>query len=201
MKKVLFIAAAAFIMSAVASAQVPTPVSLYVGGAISLPSGPEEFSDAYKTGFHATVGVGLKAMPNMQIVGKVEYHRFALDFDQDPLMAGEDISGGNNNMMMFGADARYSLGLPAAPVKPFFLGGFGIAHISMSEFDGSSTLVTGLNDIQPDAQNKLYYNIGAGVELKTGPAWSLFGQLRYVSVATEGKSSSFVPITLGLKFF
>ena len=111
------------------------------------PNSPDDFSEAYKTGFHGSVGVGFAVMPKMQLVGKVELHRFAVDFDADPLMAAENISGGNNNLLMFGADARYSLSVPAAPIKPFLLGGIGLARISASDFEGSSLLVTGLNGL------------------------------------------------------
>jgi len=197
----MFVLVAVVAMSAAVSAQVSSPVSLYVGGAVSIPNSPDEFSDAYKTGFHGSVGVGFAVMPQMQLVGKVELHRFAIDFDADPLMTAENISGGTNSLLMFGADARYSLKMPASPIKPFFLGGIGLARISASDFEGSSLLVTGLNDYMPDAQTKFYYNIGAGVDLASGPMFNLFAQVRYVSIATEDESSSFIPITLGFKFF
>jgi hypothetical protein len=58
-----------------------------------------------------------------------------------------------------------------------------------------------LNRTFPEKQNKLYYNIGAGVELGGGPAFAFFAQVRYVSIATSGNATAFVPITVGLKFF
>ena len=103
-------------------------------------------------------------------------------------------------MWMFGGDARYSFGLPAAPIKPFVLGGLGFANTSVSDFESSDPLVTALN-FNSESSTDLYWNLGAGVDFKTGPAWSLYGQIRYVSIATEGESSSFIPVTVGLKFF
>ena len=199
MKKALITVAALLLMSAGVSAQVENPISLYVGGAISIPNSPEEFSEAYNTGFHGSVGLGLAVMPSLQVVGKVEYHRFGLDVTQD--MEDMGVTGGHNNMWMYGADARHSFGLPAAPIKPFLLGGVGFARISASDLEGTGDLVAGLNELNPDAETNLYLNLGGGVELKTGPMFSFFGQVRYVTVDTDGESSSFIPVTLGLKFF
>ena len=201
MKKWMFVLLALTAFGSVAMAQVPNPISLHLGGAVSVPNSPQAFADAYKTGFHGWGGLGYKFMPNFQVVGKVEYHRFALDVDANPLLAGEDISGGHNNMFMYGLDGRFSLGLPQVPVTPYILGGAGFARMSMTDLEGSSSLVASFNEYKPESVTEMYYNVGAGVELKTGPMMSLFLQVRYVSVATEGESSSFIPISLGLKFF
>ena len=104
-------------------------------------------------------------------------------------------------MWMFGVDGRYAFGLPAAPLKPFVLGGLGFARMSMTDLEGSNPLIASFNEYKPEAQTDMYFNIGAGVELKTGPMWNLFLQVRYVSVATEGESSAFIPVSLGVKFF
>ncbi len=200
MKNSLLIVAALLLFAVAASAQVSSPFSLYVGGAVSLPQSPESFSESFKTGFHGSVGLGYKLMPSLQLVGKVEYHRFAVDFG-NTVLAAENISGGHNNVLMYGADARYGLNVPAFPLKPFLLGGVGFARLSATEFDGSSELVASLNDEQTESQTKFYFNVGGGIELSSGPLFGLFAQARYVSVATDGESSSFIPITLGLKFF
>jgi hypothetical protein len=184
-----------------ASAQVPTPFSLYAGGAISLPQSPSAFKDGYKSGLSGMVGFGWKLMPNLQAVLKAELHSFKVDFAQQGLATSYPaLTGGTNNMWMFGVDGRYSLGLPAAPIKPFLIGGAGLASISQTDFAGDP-LATSLNSVLPTSQSKMYWNIGAGVELKGTPLMGLFAQVRYVSVATDGTASNFVPITLGLKFF
>jgi len=202
MKKSLFVLAAVFAVASVASAQVGPPVSLHVGGAVSLPNSPDAFADFYKTGFHGMAGLGYKLMPNFQMIGKIEFHRFALDVDADPSLAAAEITGGgHNNLWMFGADGRYAFGLPAAPFKPFVLGGVGFARMSISDLEGTNPLIASFNEYNPEAQTDFYFNLGVGVELATGPMWSMFAQVRYVSVATEGESSAFIPITLGVKFF
>ena len=199
MKKFLMALIILIAFAVTASAQVPNPFSFYAGGLMSLPQSPDYFKDSFKNGWHGMAGVGYKVMPNFQIVGKVEYHTFKFDADAAGL---GDITGGTNKMLMFGADGRFSLNMPASPVKPFFLAGGGFVNIKQSEFEGGDPLSTSiLNAVVSEDQTKAYFNLGAGVELKSGPMFSFFAQARYVSVQTEGEASTFIPITLGLKFF
>ena len=196
MKKPLLTAVCVIAFAFGVSAQVPTPFSLYAGGALSLPNAPDGFKDSFKTGFHGLVGLGYKMGPGFQLVGKAEYHKFAFDFTG---LSGVD--GGDNKMWMFGGDGRLALGLPAAPIKPFAFVGIGIANIKQSEFGGNPSLASSITPSFPESQNKIYYNLGGGVELKFGPSFNLFVEGRYVSIATEGDKTTFVPITVGLKFF
>ncbi len=197
MKKLLFASLISLALVAVAGAQVPVPFSIYGGGLLSFPNAPTEFKDAYKNGFHGMLGLGYKAAPIAQVVGKAEYHRFGFDFaDVD------GVSNGAQSVWMYGADLRLGLNLPASPIKPFIIGGAGLAHVSFSPFEGTNlTLTTALNDVLPEAQNKMYYNFGGGIDFKLGPMTSLFAQVRYVSIATDDEATSFVPLTLGLRFF
>ncbi|MCP4685474.1 MAG: porin family protein [bacterium] len=201
MKKLMTMLAILIVFAAASvSAQVPSPFSFYAGGAVSLPQSPDGFKDGFKTGYHGSLGVGYKVMPSLQVVGKLEYHTFNVNFDNMENMDG--YSGGTNKMWMYGLDARYQMSLPAAPISPYFLGGVGFANIKQSEFDGPTPLVTSLlNEFISESTTEMYWNIGAGVNLSSGPGFSIFAQARYVSIATEGEASTFVPITLGLKFF
>lgn len=197
MKKLLLSAGLVLACAAVAGAQVPMPLSFYAGGLMSFPNAPDQFKDSYKNGFHGMLGIGYKAMPILQVVGKAEYHHFGYDLSEL-----SDVSNGAQSVWLYGADLRIGLNLPASPIKPYILGGGGLAHVSFSPFEGTNlTLTTALNDLLPEAQNKFYYNFGGGFEFKLAPMTSLFAQVRYVSIATDNEKTSFVPLTLGLKFF
>ncbi len=188
MKKLLIACAVVFMLCAAVSAQTPaSPVSIYAGGGLSMPMAPDLFKDYWKMGFNGMLGVGYGVTPAMQIVAKGEYHMFPLD------VAG--VEGGDISMLMFGADARFAVGLPAAPIKPFFLVGVGMAKLSASDVTRGT-----LHASFPD-ETDFYFNAGAGVEFKAGPKMSLFAQARYVDVMAEGDAIAFVPITVGLKFF
>lgn len=202
MRKLWMVLAILIAFAAGASAQVPSPFTVYAGGAFTMPTS-SNFSDNFKTGYHGFAGIGYKMAPNFQVIGKIEYHTFKFNFDQSALFAGlSGYSGGTNKMLMFGVDGRLSIGVPAAPISPYFLGGVGMANIKQSEFSGPTSLTLSvLNQLITESQNKVYFNIGAGMELGSGPAFSIFGQVRYVSIATDGESSGFIPISLGVRFF
>lgn len=195
MKKLLMALIILIAFSLSANAQVSQPFTLYAGGAMSWPMS-DNFKAAYKPGYHGMLGIGYKMGPSFELVGKVEYHTFKFDFGD-----ASGISGGTNKMWMYGVDGRYGLNLPASPISPFILGGAGFANIKASEFEGTSSLVTSLNSYNPESATKFYWNVGGGVQLMSGPKFSLFAQARYVSIATEGETSTFVPVTVGLKFF
>ncbi|UCD64944.1 MAG: outer membrane beta-barrel protein [Candidatus Zixiibacteriota bacterium] len=195
MRKLILTSVVLLAFAAGTSAQVNTPVSLYAGGALSMPSS-EAFNAGWQMGYHGCAGVGWKAAPNLQVIGKMEYHHFFFDFAD---LLG--IDGGATKMWVYGVDGRYSLGLPAVPLKPYVLGGVGLASISWSEFEGTSLAAAVLNDAMSESVTKMYFNIGAGLELKTVPGLSLFAQARWIRVATEGEAMSFVPVTLGVKLF
>ncbi len=200
MKRFLLAVSLVFVVAAAVSAQVPSsPFSLYVGGAVSMPQSPDGFKETYKTGYHGFAGVGYSFVPKMQLVGKIEYNTFSFDWDNTEYPGLDD--GGNQKILMFGADARFSFGVPAAPFKPFLFGGGGFANIKTDEFSGTDlVLATAVNSSLED-QTKAYFNVGAGADFKMGPAMSFFAQVRYVSVATEGDAATFIPLSLGLKFF
>ena len=196
MKKTLLIAGLVLVFAFGANAGIPSPFSFYAGGAVSLPS--SDFGTSYKTGWHGMAAGGYKFAPKFQLIGKIEMHNFSSD------LADFSLDGGTTKFTMFGADARYSLGLPAAPISPFIFGGFGLAHITVDQFTSSSLTTVTLDLINsglPASANKMYWNIGTGFELKSGPAWSFFVQGRYVNVSTDGGTYKFIPVTLGVKFF
>jgi opacity protein-like surface antigen len=191
MKKLVLVALLVFAIATGVSAKS----SIYIGGGISLPSG--DAGDLYKTGFGAGIGIGFPVAPNFQIIPKVEFNTFAVDLGILDV-AGVTHEGGSLSAFMFGADGRYSIGLPEAKVKPFFLGGLGMAIASVSDFTvsggGESISVPGVSE------TKLYFNFGAGIEFAVSPTMNAFLQGRYVSIMTEGSSITFMPFTIGLKF-
>lgn len=197
MKKVLLTVATLFILSSLALAQAPAPpVSFYGGGAFSVPSSPTSFSDSWKTGYHGFVGVGFDVAPKVKVIGKIEYHNFASNFGLAAL------AGGNFKVLMFGPEAHLSLAAPMVPIQPFLSAGMGMASVSFADFTGTDPLVAALNLGNSGASStNFYYSIGGGVEFSVGPAASLFVQARYASISGNGGSTSFLPISVGLKIF
>jgi len=203
MKKTFYLVIALVLVFALTgSAQVPSkPFNIYAGGGLTAPSAPDLFKDTHKNGFHATAGLGFNAYPFIQLVGKVEYHTMSMDWDEirtlDALIdAGTE--GGKKNIWMYGVDARFSLGAPGAPFKPFGLAGVGFASISQSDI----TTVLNPADVEAydfDNETKFYFNLGGGIEFQAAPMITLFLQGRYVNIKQDGDNLIMIPITLGIK--
>jgi hypothetical protein len=198
MKKILAILAILLTFGTIASAQISSPVSFYAGGAMSFPSAPDSFKDSFKNGYHGFVGLGYHLNPFLEFIAKAEYHTFQFDFDA----VNSEYSGGTNKMWMFGGDLKLNPSFPALPIKPYILGGAGVANLQQTEFEGPTSLTLSLlNHTIAQDQTKFYWNVGGGASLFNGPKFSIFAQARYVSIATDNETSSFIPVTIGFKFF
>lgn len=208
MKKFFWTLAVLLILSAVSMAQVGTPSSpltFYAGGALSLPTSPQGFSDGWKLGMHGMLGAGKNVSPRLQLIGKLEYHKFSADAATTTAYFGSpNVEGGAINTWMYGIDGRINLGAPVVPIKPYALGGIGIANLSFGEYtttDTSLSSAVAAENTSAVSMSKVYFNFGGGVEFAMGPKTSLFVQARYVSIATDGGSTAFIPVTVGLKIF
>ncbi len=202
MKRFFWTLAVLMILSAASMAQVgapSSPLTFYAGGALSLPTSPAGFSDGWKLGMHGMLGAGKNVSPRLQLIGKIEYHKFSANLD----LIAPNVDGGAINTWMYGVDGRVNLGAPVVPIKPYGLVGIGIANLSFNQYETSDTaLSTALNStVSTESISKVYFNFGGGLEFAMGPKTSFFVQARYVSIGTEGGSTGFIPITLGLKIF
>jgi opacity protein-like surface antigen len=194
MKRTALVALALLVLGGTASAQM-SPMKLYAGLGMGLPKAADRFADNYKTGFGAMAGVGLSVFPKLEAVPKLEYFSFNNDIDL--------FGGGKISIIMFGVDGKLNLGIPTMPMKPYLLGGAGLAKFSMADLDlptNPSNLINDLADaVKLEDQTKLYYNIGGGVEWKFLVAVSIFAQGRYVQIATDGDPTTFWALNAGVK--
>lgn len=188
MKKVLLIAGLVLALAAGAGAQdAAKKMNFYLGAGLGLPM--SDFGDAYKMGLHGTGAVGFVVAPGFSILGKVEYHTFSID-DQ----GASNVDGGSFNALMFGGAGRYNFQTASGKMSPFLMGGLGMANGKVSDLTIGDTKYTF------DSETKLYFEFGGGVDIAAGQAMSLFIQGRYVSIQTDDVSTSFIPVTVGLKF-
>ncbi|MEZ5359372.1 MAG: hypothetical protein R3F48_11140 [Candidatus Zixiibacteriota bacterium] len=194
MKKILLLLAIVLICTTFVSAQDTKPMTMFAGGGLTMPMG--DLGDYTKMGYHGMGAIGLNLMPVIQAIGKVEYHTMNLDWGDL-----ED-GGGAFKVTMFGVAGRVAPPMPASKIKIFGLAGAGFAAY---KYDSDETFdINDLGSISisntSDTENDMYFEIGGGLEFAAGTNLNLFAMARFVSVATEGKASTFVPITVGLKF-
>jgi len=190
MKRTALVALVLLAFSGTAAAQM-SPMKLYAGLGMGLPKAPDRFSDNYKTGFGAMAGVGLSVFPKLEAIPKIEYFSFNNDVDL--------FGGGKISIVMFGVDGKLNLGIPTMPMKPYVLGGAGLAKFSQADLDLPTVLTQPLDAVKLEDQTKLYYNIGGGVEWKFLVAVSIFAQGRYVQIATDGDPTTFWALNAGVK--
>ena len=198
---------------AATSAQVPgvpsKPFSVYLDAGLNATSSPTWFKDYHKLGYHAEAGIGFKAFPFIEIVGKAGIQVMAKDWS---LIPNSPLDGGNVKILTFGLDARASVGAPLAPIKPFVLAGIGLAKISEDDITSSDILYSEIPSIynnQLADKTKLYYNIGGGIEFGGGPI-KFFIQARYMgfkverintpNAGEEDNNIKYIPISFGIKF-
>lgn len=112
--------------------------------------------------------------------------------------AGYSIDGGNVNILSVNANLKWAL-LPIPVVSPYLTGGIGLAQQSTGDltvrYNGTS--VGGFPKVE--GETKTAVNLGAGVDLKLGGV-ALFAEAKYSWILTGGKSTKYIPISVGITF-
>ncbi len=107
------------------------------------------------------------------------------------------IEGGRINIFSGTVNLKTTF-LPLPIVTPYITGGVGLANISVDDakitFNGAPQgTVAGVK-----GQTKTALNLGAGVDLKVGI--TLYIEAKYTWVFTEGETSTYIPISIGITF-
>ncbi|HEY6785141.1 MAG TPA: porin family protein [Gemmatimonadales bacterium] len=147
---------------------------IMVGGGLLMPMG--DYKTADKMGFIGQAGVGFPAGP----IGI----RVEADYGQTSHKNGV---GGNSKIIGGMGAAVYHFKTPAS-VTPYVLGGVGLYNVKVD--------VTGLGSA---SETKFGFGVGAGVEMKM-TSMSLYLEAKYMNIATSGSATTFIPITVGLRF-
>ena len=159
------------------------PMSIYLGGGVSVPTG--DAGDIWKFGFHGLGRVGFNVAPKLDILAGVDFHTFSFD-DQ----GASGFSGGGLTSINLTGDLKVNLGAPGMSTNPFVLGGVGLGIAKASDLT-----VTGVGTFVGDSESKAFIEVGGGAEFN-----KFFILGRYVSIFTSGSSISYIPITVGVKF-
>jgi hypothetical protein len=168
------LAVAAALVAAPAQAQMP--VSLGIGGGLTLPSG--DLADATDNGYHGVVALraGMPMLPvHVRLDGMYSRLPMSSTFGVD------DIS----TIGAIGA-LGYDI-VPVGPAKLYALAGGGY-YWSKAEVPGAERV------------GDFGWNAGAGFRMNVMAA-KLFIEGRYHSISTEGGKMTSMPITVGLSIF
>jgi hypothetical protein len=158
--------------------------SFSLGGGLTLPLG--DFGDAAGTGFHGLAAVSFvpSGFPvGIQVDGM--FHR--LGVDDDPVFGDVDA---NFQIIQGTANAVYTFTTSEeSSFHPYLIGGVGLYNMKLTGDDVPDGL---------DSETDFGINAGAGFDFQAG-AVGLFIEGRFHNVFTEGESTNFIPITVGVR--
>lgn len=165
-------------------AQLPGP-KVYVGAGASMPNTPTGFSDAYKTGLNAVVGLGLPLFPFTEGVVAARYDRFALDGDVSGVSVDDAFS-------VLSGSFNLKINPPLPKLSPYAIGGLGVYRTTT----GALTVSGG--DVELEGETNLGANLGVGLAFDLVPLVDLFVEPQYVVIFTEGENTTYYPVRAGL---
>ena len=190
----LGICAGLLLASQVVNAQAPGAPSLkpkiYLGGGIPLISNPTNFKDAFNPSYTLMAAVGLPLNVGIELMGKFHYHKFS-QTDESKLLTSDP----NAKILYFGVDAKWSLAPPLSPAKPFFLIGAGTFTYKN---DATTDLALAL-ETSGISNSDIYFNLGAGVDVKIGTSFAFFVEAKYTILNTPIESTGLFPIIVGFR--
>ena len=145
-----------------------------LGAGLLMPMG--DYGDFDKMGYTAALG-GTYNLPSGLGI--------RVDASYGTTSEKEGVTAHSTKLMGAMASVVYAFG--AAGPKPYVTGGLGFHNVKIDEVDVSETNVA--------------FGFGAGVTFPLGTGGNrLFVESRYTSVSTEGSSTTFLPIIVGISF-
>lgn len=173
----------------------PLPFSIYLGGGVSLPLGPDStFADVAKPGYNILVGISQKLIPVFDGLFKIEHNVFENDF-------ANEVDGAQWQITLIGGALRARLAGPTTRYKPFLTLGAGIGLSKRTEGRIPSGPNSGVVTEETGRSTSLYYEVGGGIETSLFANVALFVQARYVYINTDDESTTYLPLTAGIKIF
>lgn len=155
-----------------------------VGGGLTLPLG--DFGDVSDMGFHGTAGVSFQpaSLPvGIRVDGMYGMFSASEDFAGDADIGTRIISGTANAVYTFQT-------AETSTFHPYLIGGVGIYNFGLTGDDAPDV----------DGNTEFGINAGAGFNFAAGSSLNLFVEGRFHNVFTEGSSTNFIPLTVGLRF-
>jgi hypothetical protein len=151
-----------------------------LGGGVSIPSG--SFDDFAKLGWHGTAAVSFVPQ-NVPVGFQVDGSFSRLSDDSPAALKSQLIYGTGNVVYKFKVAEETKF-------RPYLIGGGGVYNLDVKG-----------DDADPNAESvtKFGINAGAGFDFKAGSA-GVFVEGRFHNVFTEGDNTSFIPITVGVRF-
>ena len=184
MRAIRSVVLGAVLMATAGAAPAAAQASFSLGGGVTLPLG--DFGDAAGTGFHGLAAVTF--VPSGSPVGiQVDGMYQRLGVDDDPVFGEIDA---DFQVIQGTANAVYTFTTAEeSTFHPYLIGGVGLYNMKLTGDDVPDGI---------DSETDFGINAGAGFDFRAG-AVGLFVEGRFHNVFTEGESTNFIPITVGVR--
>ena len=166
---------------------------------------PEPLKSVYGTGYGGGAHLDINLPMVFGIRVAADYTTYAPDNDKfrtvlanlnNAVASDFEIDGGRFNIFSISANAKF--GLPTPVLSPYLTGGIGVASVSTSDLTIKYQGVPYTAAPGSSSATRTSLNIGAGVDLNL--ILTIYLEAKYTVIFTEGESSSFVPVSLGVTF-
>jgi opacity protein-like surface antigen len=107
------------------------------------------------------------------------------------------IEGGRINIFSGNLNLKSTF-LPLPILTPYITGGIGLANMGVDDAKVTYNGAPQGNITGVKGQTKTSFNLGAGADLKLGI--TLFIEAKYTWILTEGETSTYIPISVGVTF-
>lgn len=176
------------LLLALVAANPASAQQLYVHGGAGFPTS-SAFNDAYNTGFNAGVGVGIPLTNQLEGVFMGRYDRFGLDAPSNM-----NIDGGTLSSLSATANLKLNGPVVSSRLMPYGFAGAGLFRLATSDMTSGSISTDGNSEVDLGLQ------FGAGLSIGMSPRANLLVEPNYVVVFSEGESTTFFPVRLGVSF-
>lgn len=157
---------------------------LYVHGGVGFPSS-SSFSESYKTGFNAGIGVGIPVANQLEGVLMGRYDRFGLDL-------GDSFDGGAFSTLSATANLKLNGPMMSRRAMPYAFGGGGIFRSAIGDLESDGQTA------ESDSEVDFGLQFGAGLSIALAPRTSLLVEPNYVIILNEGENTQYFPVRLGV---
>ncbi|HET6272010.1 MAG TPA: outer membrane beta-barrel protein [Bacteroidota bacterium] len=186
------------------SAFAAGPVRFGLHGNAAFLNVPEPLKEAYGFGYGGGAHLDISLLVlSIRVSG--DYISFPIDEGKFKaiLAAGGlnasdfQFDGGRIGILSFAVNGK--MGFPVPVFSPYITAGAGLASISVSDLSIRYQGQPVVSAAGQKAETKFSINVGVGADLDIIVA-TLFIEAKYTLIFTEGESSSYVPVTLGITF-
>lgn len=195
MKKIFFIMLLSLMIVNNGFTQDEKKLELTLGGGLSLPLNPTDFSDYWTAGFNGVAGLGYVISEGVIISGSIGYNIFPLNEeellkDAGLTNAGVSTEGGAVSILFLSANFKGVLTPSSKSVRPYLAGGIGYFNLSSDEV----TLTDGINSVTTSSESESAFGLSGmgGIEFPVSNNTLIFIEAGYLRGLTEGDNTAII---------